>query len=174
MSGVVEICAVSYTEIGYFNFLKVLHMPITVTPTLSSKTGYVEDIRDQIATLVRFIILNPGSTSELWEDKMISFRVLSSKYEELRQGFANKLGGIIENHLNHMFTDHMFSCEFTTSDYKENVSDGRYTITFSIMIAGNSSKGQYIPALLSGAINVNPDTNEIDLTYNQTLDTYHL
>lgn len=40
-------------------------MPITVTPTLSSSSGYLLDVRDQVANLIRFVIMNPGGTSDL-------------------------------------------------------------------------------------------------------------
>lgn len=151
-------------------------MPITVTPTLSTKTGYVEDVRDQVATLVRFVIMNPGRTSEIWEDSMLSFRNMSSRDEHLREGFATKLGSRIQSTLESMFTDYGFNCDFTTSDYEEGVSDGRYTVTFSIMMTPLTSSGsrQEIPALISGSIKVDRKTNEIDLTYDQTLDSYSL
>ena len=151
-------------------------MPITITPTLSTKTGYVEDIRDQVATLVRFVIMNPGRTSEIWEEDMISFRNMSSAYEHLREGFAAKLSGRIQNALERMFTDYAFNCDFTTSDYEEGVSDGRYTVTFNIMMTPTtgSHARQKIPALISGSIKVDRKTNEIDLSYDQTLDSYTL
>lgn len=148
-------------------------MPITVTPTLSTKTGYVEDIRDQVATLVRFIIMNPGRTSELWEDYLISFRKMSSELEHLREGFASRLANVVQTTLNNMFQDYSFSCEFTTKDYTEGVSDGRYTITFSIMMRRNGDFNQ-IPVLISGSILADTQTNELSLTYDQSLDTFTL
>lgn len=149
-------------------------MPITVTPTLSTKTGYVDDVRDQVATLVRFIIMNPGFTSELWEDQMLSFRTLSSKYEHAREGFASKLGTLVQNKLNQMFQDWNFVTDFTVSDYDEKSSDGRYIVKFSIIMNALDENAQEIPSLISGAISVDSSTNEISLSYDQSMDTYSL
>lgn len=151
-------------------------MAVVVTPTLSTKTGYVDDVRDQVATLIRFIIMNPGFTSELWENKLLSFRKLSSAEEANREGFADHLGSMIVNKLNDMFRDWTFSHQFTVSDYEEGVSDGRYAIQFDIMMLKNSNTEEEttIPALVSGSITVDKKTNEINLTYDQTLDNLTL
>ena len=49
----------------------------SVTQVLSSKVGYLTDVTEQIATMVRFIIMNPGWISSLWEKHLISFRKMS-------------------------------------------------------------------------------------------------
>ncbi len=150
-------------------------MPTVVTPTLSSTTGYVDDVRDQVATLVRFIIMNPGFTSELWENQLISFRKMSSAEESDRNMFANKLGSAIESKLNSMFKDWTFTSDFTTSDYVEGVPDGRYSIHFNIMMFETTDEDKnQIPALISGSILVDKKTNEISLTYDQSLDNLKL
>lgn len=150
-------------------------MPTVVTPTLSSVTGYVDDVRDQVATLVRFIIMNPGFTSELWEGKLISFRKFSSAHESEREGFASSLGRQIEKKLNGMFRDWTFTTDFTVEDYEEGVSDGRYSVHFNIMMFSNADDDQTkIPSLVSGSILVDKKTNEIELTYDQSLDTLSL
>ena len=41
-------------------------MAISVTPTLSSTSGYLTDVRDQVMYLLRFLIMNPGGTSDMW------------------------------------------------------------------------------------------------------------
>lgn len=150
-------------------------MPTVVTPTLSSVTGYIDDVRDQVATLIRFIIMNPGFTSELWDNRLLSFRTLSSKYEDVREDFASRLGSLIEQKLNSMFYDWTFTSDFTVSDYEEGVSDGRYTVKFSLMMFYNDNdKEKKEPALISGSILVDKKTNEISLTYEQSLDTLSL
>ena len=150
-------------------------MPIVVTPTLSSTTGYVDDVRDQVATLVRFIIMNPGFTSELWEGELLSFRKLSSAGEAERDVFANRLGNLIESKLNDMFKDWTFTSDFSTSDYEEGVPDGRYSVHFNIMMFETASEDQTkLPALVSGSILVDKKTNEISLTYDQSLDNLKL
>ena len=71
-------------------------MPITVTPTLSSSSGYLLDVRDQVANLIRFVIMNPGGTSDLWEDYLVSFRTMASKYEHNRNQLCDNLKSSIE------------------------------------------------------------------------------
>lgn len=150
-------------------------MPITVTPTLSTKTGYVEDIRDQVATLIRFIIMNPGRTSEIWEEDMLSFRTLSARYEGSREQFASRLGTLIENKCGRMFKDYVFTSNFSVEDYEEGTSDGRYTIMFDLsMMKTGQESATSMPALISGAVTVDTDSNEIFLTYKQSMDTFEL
>lgn len=150
-------------------------MPITVTPVLSSVVGYVEDIRDQISTLLRYLIMNPGRTSSLWEEKLISFRKLAAEYESDREVFAGVLAGKLKEILSRMFTDYTFDVNITASDYKEGVPDGRYTLTFDIFMLHYDKDGNRIrePALISGKINIGLD-NDIQLEYNRSLDNLTL
>ena len=148
-------------------------MPIVVTPVLSTKAGYIEDVRDQIATFVRFLIMNPGWTSSLWEDRMISFRRISSEYEGNRDLFANVLAGRMQDALTRKFQDYISSVECTTEDYIKDTDDGRYTIKISIMIQKKSTDPNVFyskePALITGKIFVKPN-NQIALEYDSTTD----
>lgn len=143
-------------------------MPITVTPALSTKAGYIEDVRDQISTLVRFIIMNPGWTSSIWEKDMISFRNMASKYEGDRENLASRLGDYVKSTIERMFTDLAASCDFTTSNYTTEQDDGRYIIQFNIFInkIGDATSE---PALISGNIIVDPKTNDILLQYDKAV-----
>lgn len=139
----------------------------TVTPVLSSKVGYLEDVRDQIATIVRFIIMNPGWISSIWETNLISFRKMSSEYEGDRDELSRQLGSAVKKTLSNMFQDCNFDTDFKASDYDENVKDGRYAIAFNILIYPQASQatGQAEPGLVAGSINVDPNTNDIYVTY---------
>ncbi len=150
-------------------------MPITVTPVLSSVVGYVEDIRDQISTLIRFLIMNPGRTSSLWEDQLMSFRTLAAQHEDSRESFAGILEDKIKSTLKRMFRDYNFEVKVEPSDYIEGVDDGRYTLTFDIFMIhydqhGNQTKE---PAFISGKIKIG-ENNDILLEYNRTLDNLTL
>lgn len=144
-------------------------MPITVTPALSTKAGYIEDVRDQIATLIRFVIMNPGWTSSIWESDMISFRNMSSRYEGDRETFASRLGDRVKSTIDRMFSDYSASCDFTTSNYNTEQDDGRYSISFNIFI-NKRGDATSEPALISGNITVDPKTNDIILKYDKTAD----
>lgn len=72
-------------------------MAISITPTLSSSAGYLTDVRDQVMHFVKFFIMNPGGTSDLWEDRLYSFRYLSSKYDSDRDLFASTLESTVKN-----------------------------------------------------------------------------
>lgn len=141
----------------------------SVTPVLSSKVGYLTDVTEQIATVVRFIIMNPGWISSLWEDNLISFRKLSATFEHDRTQFASQLSAATEQLLTTKFRDYRFDCNFKTSDYDSTNSDGRYTIGFNILIYPPDSITEAKPGLVAGFININPIDNTIELKYDNTV-----
>lgn len=138
-------------------------MTISVTPVLSASAGYEQDVPSQVASLVRFFIMNPGDTSDLWEDNLLSFRKLVGEYEHDPQALAGAAGSRLRKILNNKFRDLDFTCDFTSKDYKENTTDGRYTINFDISYT--NINGSSVPALISGDIDVNQVTNEIDVHF---------
>lgn len=144
----------------------------TITPVLSSKAGYVSDVRDQIATLLRFVVMNPGWISSIWDDLLVSFRTLSSKYEQDRTQLASNLQIKINETLRRMFTDYSFDCEFTTYDLDptKQPGDSQYSIKFNIMM--NTPNGDVKEsALVSGSIEVDEKTNDIIINYDRNPDT---
>ena len=150
-------------------------MPITVTPVLSSTEGYLVDIRDQVIHLIRFLIMNPGGTSDLWEQDLISFRTLSSKYENSRSQLASILEQKITAVLERKFKDYSFDVDCETSDYDENStvaeSDVRYTVGISVLI--NTTSGQ-TAAIVDGAIHVDKSTNQITVQFSDSVDNQTL
>lgn len=139
-------------------------MPVSVTPTLSSVSGYLVDIRDQVSNLLRFMIMNPGGTSDLWEDNLISFRYISSSEESDRSSLCDTLKTTMSNILKRKFTDYTFEVDFYSENYSAE-DDGRYTVLFHISITNIDAS-----AIVSGAINVNPKTNSIELKYDKSVD----
>ena len=151
-------------------------MPTSVTPVLSSSVGYLKDVNEQISTLVRFVILNPGWTSSLWEDQMVSFRKISSAEEGDRNTFASTLGSRIREVLSQKFREFRFETDFSVSNYDttqtEGQDDGRYTITFSILIYGPSTEDTTaMPGMISGSIMVDEKSKELTLDYDKTDET---
>lgn len=150
---------------------------ITVTPTLSSTSGYLQDIRDQISNLLRFMIYNPGRTSSLWEKEMISFRTLSAEYQNNRSSLSTMVKNRLTRSLNRMFPDYQFDVSVTTDDYDEKAGDdGRYTLTIGVLINGLDADHpeNQTGAVISGRITVDKATNAIYLTFDKSVDTAEL
>lgn len=146
----------------------------SVTPVLSSKVGYLSDVNEQISTVVRFIIMNPGWISSCWENKLVSFRKLAAKYEKERSEFASQLSGAVQNLLSSKFRNYQFDCTFKTSDYDGSQADGRYTIGFNILIYPPTSVNSAEPGLVSGSIFVNPTDDTIVLRYDNETNIFTL
>ena len=150
-------------------------MPTSVTPVLSSSVGYLKDVHEQVSTLVRFVILNPGWTSSLWEDQLVSFRKISSTEDGDRHTFASTLSSRIRAVLSQKFREYRFETDFTVANYdptqSEGQDDGRYTITFSILIYAPDSDNTAIPGMISGSIMVDEKSKELTLDYDKTDET---
>jgi hypothetical protein len=149
-------------------------MPTTVTPVLSSTEGYLVDVRDQVIHLIRFLIMNPGGTSDIWEQDLISFRTLSSKYENSRSQLAHALEQQINNVLTRKFKDYSFDVECGTEDYNDDGTDDndvRYAVSISVLI--NNSSGQ-TAAIVDGAIKVDKSTNQITVQFSDSIDNQTL
>ena len=151
---------------------------MTVTPVLSSKVGYLEDIRDQIMTIFRFVIYNPGRISNLWEDKLISFRKLAAELEADRDVLVDHLESKIIRALTRMFANYTFEGDFKTEDYKEGNEDGRYKVIFNLFFTKSSDTVEMDTerkaGVISGSIAINPTTNSIVLNYDRSIETQGL
>lgn len=141
-------------------------MARSITPTLSSSSGYLVDVRDQVSNLVRFLIMNPGGTSDLWEGDLISFRYISSQHEHDRSALCSELRSAVHSVLSTKFTDYNFDIDFTSEDYDE-TNSSRYTVLFHININKNNVSES---AIVSGSIYVDPKTNNIELKYDRSID----
>lgn len=148
-------------------------MPVSVTPTLSSTSGYLIDVRDQVMSFLRFLIMNPGWTSSLWEDELVSFRKISAAEDADRRSLVNTLSQQVTTILSNKFADYGFDCSFTTEDYDSNNDDGRYTIKFDIIItsAPNATGEVASPAIVAGRVSVDENTNDISLQWERSEDT---
>lgn len=140
----------------------------TVTPTLSSSTGYVEDVRDQVATIIRYIVMNPGGTSSLWENELLSMRKAIAEYEHDRYILANFVRNKLMSIYRRMFGDYIIDVEIVPKDYKEGVPDGRYALEFSVTI--DHKVHGTMSGLVSGRFTVDPETYAINVEYADTMD----
>lgn len=142
----------------------------TITPVLSTTAGYLQDVRDQIAALLRFVVMNPGWTSSYWEDDLVSFRKLSSAYEADRAELAGRLQSAVESVLKRMFADQNFELNFSTGDLSETQETALYRISFDIlMLTGSGEELLREPALVSGTITADPNTNDISIVFNESV-----
>ena len=142
-------------------------MPISKTPVLSASAGYEDDVPTQVANLLRWFIMNPGGTSDLWEGSLISLRDLVARSEDKPSELASSSARAVRSVLTQKFTDYDFDCDFTTSDYTKGVKDGRYRLKFAITFTKQGS-GTVQGALVSGQITVNSVTHEIDISFTNT------
>lgn len=150
-------------------------MPLSVTPSLSSSEGFISDVRDQISNILRFVIMNPGGTSDLWESRLISFRTLSSKYEGDRDTLAAELERRLNDLFARKFAEYRIDVACSTAPYDPTQTmgyddDGRYTISFNILIyTGNTVVG-----LVDGSIMVDKPTNNITIAFSDSPDNQTL
>ena len=150
-------------------------MPLSVTPSLSSSEGFISDVRDQISNILRFVIMNPGGTSDLWESRLISFRTLSSKYEGDRETLAAELERRLNNLFARKFAEYRIDVACTTAPYDPTQTmgyddDGRYAISFNVLIyTGNTVVG-----LVDGSIMVDKATNNITIAFSDSPDNQTL
>lgn len=150
-------------------------MPLSVTPSLSSSEGFISDVRDQISNILRFIIMNPGGTSDLWESRLISFRTLSSKYENDRETLASELERRLNDLFARKFAEYRIDVACTTAPYDPTQTmgyddDGRYAISFNVLIyTGNTVVG-----LVDGSIMVDKPTNNITIVFSDSPDNQTL
>lgn len=150
-------------------------MPLSVTPSLSSSEGFISDVRDQISNILRFVIMNPGGTSDLWESRLISFRTLSSKYEGDRETLASELERRLNDLFARKFAEYRIDVACTTAPYDPTQTmgyddDGRYSISFNVLIyTGNTVVG-----LVDGSIMVDKATNNITIAFSDSPDNQTL
>lgn len=150
-------------------------MPLSVTPSLSSSEGFISDVRDQICNILRFIIMNPGGTSDLWESRLISFRTLSSKYEDDRDALAGALENRLDELFNRKFRDYSVDVSCTHHLYdptqiQDINDDGRYVISINVLI----SKDGKTYGIIDGNINVDKATNAITIVFSDSPDNQTL
>lgn len=148
-------------------------MSVTVTPVLHSSIGYLDDVKGQIASFIRFLIMNPGRTSSLWEKDMVSLRGLAARYQNSRNDIVSALNIAFSNAFERMFPGLSIDTKISAKDYDaDSGDDGRYTITISCLITGHDPDHpeQTVSALVTNMIDVDPDTYEIKLRYEKNLD----
>lgn len=145
-------------------------MAISITPVLSVSAGYVSDVRDQTMALVRNIIMNPGFTSSLWEDKLVSFRKLSAEFGHNRDELVGRLAARISQVLTTKFTD----IDFIVNIRSDVINEASYKVVFDITISSIYGEDVTEPALVSGQFIVDSNTYDITIQWNRSADTASL
>ena len=143
-------------------------MPTAVTPVLSSSAGYQADIHDQVQHLVAFMIYNPGNTSDLWENQLLSFRLLAAQFQHNREDLAHEVSTRLQNVCKKRFKDFGFDVRCETYDAEEGDDDGRYTLSISVMYTPPGASTSY-SGLVSGKIFVTEKPYEIQLKWDKAV-----
>lgn len=145
-------------------------MGTSITPVLSTTVGYLTDVRDQIAYLLRYFIMNPANVSDVY--RTISMRDLAAQFQSDRNEMAIECSKAFQNLLIRKFPDYTFNVKFTASDYIEGVDDTRYKLEVSIYITNHPAAGlMNTSAIVSGAIEVDPLTYDITIKLADDLDS---
>lgn len=137
----------------------------SITPVLSSSQNYLEDVRDQVMSIVRFAVMNPGHISDYWDNKLISCRMLAAAYEQDREYFVNVLNKRFNDLFGEKFRDCSVTANFTATNYNAKGDDGRFSVNFDIQInANNEVEG----GIIRGNISVDPQTYDIKLKFDNS------
>lgn len=140
----------------------------SITPVLSSSQSYLEDVRDQVMSIVRFAVMNPGHISDYWDDQLISCRLIAAEHEHDRDYFVNVLNKRFNELFGKKFKDCSVNANFTTSTFNDKGDDGRFSVNFDIQISiDNTEEG----GIIRGNIAVDPHTYDIKLKFDNSIDS---
>ena len=140
----------------------------SITPVLSSSQSYLEDVRDQVMSLVRFAVMNPGHISDYWDDSLISCRLIAAEHEHDRDYFVNVLNKRFNNLFSKKFKDCSVTANFTSTTFNDKGDDGRFSVNFDIQISiANTEEG----GIIRGSISIDPNTYDIRLKFDNSIDS---
>ena len=132
-------------------------------PVLSTTIPYLTTRSDVGAALTKFLLLNPGRTSDMYEEFLLSFRTIASEFGQDRSGICQELQSRMYQALHRYFPDENIVTDFTTSDYDTTrEGDPRYRVNFNVYF--NNDNGTITPSIVSGYFNI-ADNNEIEVKF---------
>lgn len=137
--------------------------PIRMLPVLSSVTGILTNIHEITASIIRFVMCTPGSTSSYVEEELVSFRHLAGRYGYDKDQMCKMLEGGLYTIFRRYFPKHTPIVSVTHAPYEGNELEFRYTIT--IEVSYRTEDGEIIPGIESGTFLVDED-NRITLKFN--------
>lgn len=143
-------------------------MPVSITPVLTSTVGYLTDVRDQVMSVLRFALMNPGRISSLWDDDLISCRTTGARYEHSVTQFVAQLQNQFNTLFQRKFTDIQVQCELSADNLYEGKDNGQLAITFDIHI---NQDGKDEGGILTGDILVDTDTYDMKLNFTRSQDS---
>lgn len=140
----------------------------SITPVLSSSQSYLEDVRDQVMSVLRFAVMNPGHISDYWDDNLISCRLIAAEHEHDRDYFVNVLNKRFNDLFGKKFKDCSVNANFTSTAFNSKGDDGRFTVNFDIQISiSNTEEG----GIIRGNISIDPQTYDIKLKFDNSIDS---
>lgn len=137
----------------------------TYVPILSTSINRTTDRREMVASIIQYILLNPGRTSAAIETDLVSFRKMAGAAGYDRNLMLAELNKRIPPMFQRIFPNDVVRCTFTTKDHDNGSGDPRFAVTFDIVFI-NSDTGEADPAILKGLFTVS-ENYEIKVHYDQ-------
>lgn len=140
--------------------------PTPVVPTLHAMSSpKLEKPADVASYLIGWLFRNPGGTSSVNEEEMMSYRKLVSTYGHEPQELANRIGNMLERCMSHYFPTVRYSVSCTVEDQEGYGDDGTYQGNKGITIAVRDADEVNIIPIAN--IVVNEDGSKFDIAYSR-------
>lgn len=137
-------------------------MATPILPTLNSTVSILTNMQEITATVMQYMMYNPGDISSTHEDELVSFRKLAAMYGDNRDQLCEMFRAGTLSILRRYFPDHEIIAEFTASDYEDIENNPRYTITCDITY--KDKDGNLLAGIEAGTFNVDSE-NRITLNF---------
>lgn len=137
-------------------------MAVPVFPSLRNiSVPVLRKIPDQMLQIIIFFFANPGRTSSLNENEMVSFRDINSQYGKDPGRMCNECASSIERACNHYFPGVRVECSWAQK-YKfdeDNILQGTYTMDISVLDKSG------VPIIDRQQVVITKDGDEIDCRF---------
>jgi hypothetical protein len=135
----------------------MLELP-PVTPILENTSNdLLEEQEAVLWQIVRFALENPGETSELFENELISFRKLQATFGNDREGLAAAFQQAIQIVITQYYPNDSISVSVETEDRSE--------LSYALQIAITNPQGDSL--LTIDPVVVNEEGDSIDINYSR-------
>lgn len=129
-------------------------------PALNSFTGFITNVNEKAAFLLRHFIYNPTKVSDFFEDEQLSMRKAVSMYQDT----PDILTSVIRLQLTTALTKYIPEMLIDVTVTHEDITDEKYKLIFNITGAPTTNE-QRQPLILSGSFLVDED-HRISIKFN--------
>ena len=133
-------------------------MPKVYIPTLTTSAGFVSDINDKAATLLRFFVYNPGEASDNLSTAQVSLRDLAYQY----QNNPANMAAVVERQLNSLYQKNFPEISTNVTVRHKDLGGGKYKLIINVQ--GSSNGNDYKPLILTSTVEIG-DNFSINLKY---------